>query len=82
MRSDRVTYPPDVGARVVAILGEPGARELLEVLERSEEQRTALISRLHARDDARWLAELLIDLEDELGEMSRLWLVAELRGIL
>jgi hypothetical protein len=69
----------DVGARVVAALGEPGARELLEVLERSDEERASLIGRLHARDDARWLAELLIELEDDLGEIARLRLVNGLR---
>jgi hypothetical protein len=40
----------------VAALGEPAARELLEVLERSDADRAALIARLHARDDAAWLA--------------------------
>lgn len=72
----------DVGDRVVAGLGEPAAREFLEVLERSDADRAALISRLHARDDARWLAELLMDLEDDVGEIARLRLVDELRQIL
>jgi hypothetical protein len=72
----------DVGSRVVAALGEPAARELLEVLERSDDDRAALIGRLHARDDARWLAELLIDLEDEVGEIARLRLVGALRTTL
>ena len=44
----------NVGARVVAALGEPGARELLGILERSDADRAALIGRLYARDDARW----------------------------
>jgi hypothetical protein len=52
---------------VVVALGEPAARELLEVLERSDADRAALIGRLHVRDDAAWLAELLMDLEDDLG---------------
>jgi hypothetical protein len=69
----------NVGARVVAALGEPGARELLGILERSDADRAALIGRMYVRDDARWLAELLIDLEDEVGEMARLRLVDELR---
>lgn len=68
----------DVGQRVVAALGEPGARELLDVLERSDADRAALIGRLYAEDDARWLAELLVDLEDEVGEMARLRLVQPL----
>jgi hypothetical protein len=44
---------------VIAALGEPGARELLDVLQRSDADRAALIGRLHLRDDASWLAELL-----------------------
>jgi hypothetical protein len=48
----------EIGARVIAALGEPAARELLDVLERPDADRAALIGRLYARDDARWLAEL------------------------
>ena len=36
--------------------------------------------RLHVRDDAAWLAEMLMDLEDEVGEMVRLRLVDALRA--
>jgi hypothetical protein len=68
-----------VGERVVAALGEPAARELLEVVERSDADRAALIGRLHVRGDARWLAELLMDLEDEVGEIARLRLAQGLR---
>ena len=42
----------DVGERVVAALGEPAARELLEALERPDADRAALIGRLYFRDDA------------------------------
>jgi hypothetical protein len=70
----------DIGQRVVAELGVPAARELLEVLERSEADRAALIGRLHGRDDAAWLAELLMDLEDEVGEIARPRLVDALRA--
>ena len=35
------------------------------MLERPSEERAALIGRLHAREDARWLAELLIDVEED-----------------
>jgi hypothetical protein len=69
----------DIGARVVAVLGEPAARELLGALERSDPERAALIGRLNAREDARWLAELLMDLEDDVGEIARLRLVEALR---
>jgi hypothetical protein len=69
----------DVGARVVAALGEAGARELLDVLERSDADRAALIGQLHVRDDTAWLAELLMDLEDDVGEIARLRLVDVLR---
>jgi hypothetical protein len=69
----------DVGERVV---GQPAARELLEVLERSDADRAELIGRLYARDHARWLAELLIDLEDDVGEIARLRLAHQLRSAL
>jgi hypothetical protein len=72
----------DIGQRVVAALGEPGARELLDVLQRSDVDRAALIGRLHVRDDAAWLAELLMDLEDDVGEIARLRLVDEIRRAL
>jgi hypothetical protein len=51
----------------------------IEILERSDADRAALIGRLLARYDARWLAEILIDLEDEVGEMARFWLIEGLR---
>jgi hypothetical protein len=72
----------DAGERVIAALGEPAARELLEVLERSDEDRAALIGRLRVRDDAGWLAELLMELEDDEGEIARLRLVDGLRRML
>jgi hypothetical protein len=37
---------------VVAALGEPAARELLEVLGRSDADRAAVIGRLHLRHNA------------------------------
>jgi hypothetical protein len=60
-----------VGERVVSALGEPAARELLDVLTRSEADRAALIGGLAQRDDATWLAELLTDLEvDEVARFQ------------
>jgi hypothetical protein len=67
----------DWAARVVAAVGEDGARELLDVLSRPDADRAALIGRLYAREDATKLAELLIDFEDD--EPARLHLVAPLR---
>jgi hypothetical protein len=43
----------------------------------ADADRAALIGRLHQREDAAWLAELLIDLEED--EPARLRLVAALR---
>jgi uncharacterized protein YcaQ len=74
--------PVLVGDRIVAALGAPAARELLEALEQSDADRAALIGRLYARDDARWIAELLMDLEDEVDEIARLRLIDELRRTL
>jgi hypothetical protein len=56
------------------------ALELLDVLTRSEADRAALIGRLSLRVDGEWLAELLIDLEED--EPARLHLVAALRQAL
>jgi hypothetical protein len=66
-------------SRVVAAVGEVGARELLDALTRSEADRAALIGRLTQRADAEWLAELLIDLEE--NEPARLYLVEALRAV-
>ncbi len=67
----------DIGDRVVSALGTEAARELLDVLTRPEEERAALIGRLSLRDDASWLAELLIDLE--VDELARLQLAEAIR---
>jgi len=72
----------DLGERVVAALGPAAAGELLGILERSDADRAALIGRLYLRDDAGWLAELLMDLEDEDGEIPRLALTYALRRTL
>jgi hypothetical protein len=67
-------------AVVVAARGEPAAREFLEVLERPDEERAALIGPLYARGNrTRWLAELLMDLEDDVGGIVRLRLADALR---
>lgn len=65
------------GTRIIEAIGAEGAREFLDVLTRSDADRAALIGRLHQRADAEWLAELLIDLEED--EPARLQLVAALR---
>lgn len=67
----------DIGARIIAAVGETGARELFDVLTRSEADRAALIGRLSLRDDGEWLTELLIDLKED--EPARLHLLAALR---
>lgn len=57
------TSGSSIAARVIAAVGEAGARELLDVLTRPDADRAALIGRLHLRADCEWLAELLVDLE-------------------
>jgi hypothetical protein len=71
--------PSDVGSRVVAAVGEAGAGELLDVLTRTEADRAALIGRLSLRADGDWLAELLIDLEED--EIARLHMIEALRRV-
>jgi hypothetical protein len=69
----------DLGSRIVSALGEPAARELLDVLTRDDAERAALIGRLARRDDAMWLAELLIDIETDSEDLTRLQLIGALR---
>jgi hypothetical protein len=63
------------------MLGEGAARELLDVLKRSPQDRAALIGRLYGRSDARWLAEALIDVEEDPDDLVRLRLIAELERV-
>lgn len=78
-RNPPLAMERDLGRRVVSALGERATRELLEVLERSGADRAELIGRLHTREDALWFAELLIDPEDDVGEIARLRLADGLR---
>lgn len=64
------------------VLGEPAARELLDAITRPDPDLAVLIGRLYARDDARWLAEVLMDLEGEEGEPARLQLADSLTRVL
>jgi hypothetical protein len=77
-----VTASDDLGARIVAAIGEPAARELLDVLTRPGADRAALISRLKLRDDAAWLAEMLIDIESDPDDITRLQIVGGLRAVI
>ena len=71
-----------LGRRVVEILGLGAARELFDVLTRSEEDRAALIGRLVQRDDAAWLAELLIETDPDPDGITRLRLIDGLERVL
>jgi hypothetical protein len=66
---------PESGQRIVAILGVPAATELLEVLNRPEEERAHLIGRLLARDDTTEFAETLIEVESDPDDITRLRLI-------
>jgi hypothetical protein len=72
----------NLGARIVAALGEPAAPELLDVLTHSDADRAALIRRLHQRDDAAWLAGLLMDIESDPDGITRLQVVEAMRRAL
>ena len=61
----------DIGARIMAAVGEAGARELLDALTRPEADRAALIGRLVQRNDAAWLAELLTDLGGSMPSLRQ-----------
>jgi AbiU2 len=77
-RDLRIENPGYIGAVVVRQLGEGIARELLDVLKRTPEDRAALIGRLYSRSDGRWLAEALMDIEEDPDDLIRLRLIAEL----
>ena len=66
-----------IGVGIVGAVGRGGATELLDAITRSDADRAALMGRLSSRDDAHWLAEILIDLETD--EVARLQLVEGLR---
>lgn len=74
--------PRRLGEQIVAILGVPAATELLEVLNRSHEDRAHLIGRLLARDDTTQLAEALIEVESDPDEITRLRLIDALERAL
>jgi hypothetical protein len=57
--------PEALGARILYFIGEAAARELLGALSQEPEERAALIGRLYGRKEARWLAELMIDIEED-----------------
>jgi hypothetical protein len=77
-----VTEFAELGARIVAAIGEPAARELLDALTRAQADRAALIGRLHLREDATWLAELLMDIESDPDDLTRVQIVEALRRCL
>ena len=75
----------------IPVSGSPGEQSSLHLGQRlpasssrcssgRTQTRSALIGRLHVRDDAAWLADLLMDLEDEVGEMAWLRLADALRA--
>jgi hypothetical protein len=66
-----------IGLDIIEAVGREGAAELLDGITRPEADRAALIGRLSLRDDARWLAEVLIDLETD--EPARLQMAEALR---
>jgi hypothetical protein len=58
-RNPGIENPGFIGGKIVLYLGEGAARELLEVLKRSADDRPALIGRLYGQPKSRWLAEAL-----------------------
>ena len=71
-----------MATELIAALGEPASLELLDVLTRSEADRAALIGRLSQRADAVWLADLLIEIECDPDDITRLQFVEALRKTL
>ena len=67
-------------ANKTSTVSEPSRRTRCTAITRPEADRAALIGRLSSRDDAQWLAEILIDLETD--EVARLQVVEGLRIVL
>jgi hypothetical protein len=65
--------------RVLDKLGPEPCSALLRMLEAPEEERAALIGRLHQRADGELLKELLIELEEK--EWARQFVIEELRRL-
>jgi hypothetical protein len=63
--------------RFAEAIGADGRTRLLRILEAPEEDRAAVIGRLHLRDDGALLEELLIELEEK--EWARQAAIEELR---
>ncbi len=72
--------PVEVGLQVVAILGEPAAREHLGVLTCSPQDRAEVIGRLFDRETTTVQAEALIDAEAD--DLARAQLVEDLQQVL
>ena len=71
----------ELGRRIVGVLGLRGARELLDVLTRSPENKAALIGRLYSRGDATWLAEFLTEIESDPDDLARIQLIEAIRRV-
>lgn len=63
--------------RYADAIGPDGRARLLRILEASDEDRAAVIGRLHLRGDGELLEELLIELEEK--EWARQTAIEELR---
>jgi hypothetical protein len=72
----------DLGPRLIELLGEPACCELLDVLQRPEADRAALIGRLYQREDAQAIAEILLDVESDPDDLVRLRLIGALEAVL
>jgi hypothetical protein len=68
--------------RLLDLLGVHACSELLEVLERSEDDRASLIGRLGQRPGAGQLADLLIEIEADSDGITRLRTIDALRRAL
>ena len=75
--NDVVSRLDQIGEQIIEAVGRGGASELLDAITRPEADRVALIGRLALRNDAQWLAEVLIDLETD--EPARLQMAEALR---
>ena len=72
----------DLGARIVRSSESLRPASSSKVLTRSDTDRAALIGRRYFREDGVWLAELLMEIESDPDDITRLMLIETLKAIL
>jgi hypothetical protein len=68
--------------QIVHLIGAANASLLVRILLLPDDDRLALVARLHQRTDAKALADVLTDIESDPDDLTRLRLAAGLQDLL